>query len=450
MFPSTRFKTIACPMVNCQRRQLCLFSHDISITTDNKKRKFGGEEHTKPKINKPTISPVNAKVQLRPEPFTIKPRPEPITIKPTLKSIATKRKEPQVPIGSEAPIISADFNSKIPIKSRQKVITLIHTEFMKIYQNLPPQIDIAYSHSLEQELKIHSNATAITYNNLAMGVLMRLRKRKFASNIGNSAKDLLDIGIDGVYKPKLEIKVPTFDLEKLIIDPEFWKDCFPNKEYFNNEVFDTWNRPVNPKNNPNDSNVNTLLISIDPLMKTCDRCAQKYNPSDESGDECVYHFGRVYKKIYQCCKEAATGTGCTVGKHVFKQNPKDQEKLLDFKFLSNTSGQYNVVAFDCEMGYTTNGMEIIRISIIDWNRTVLYDRLVRPKGEVVCLNERFSGIKSLEDAEKITGSICVSFEEVWTFLESSFGRDTIFIGHGLENDLFALGKWLCYDGHTFV
>jgi hypothetical protein len=51
------------------------------------------------------------------------------------------------------------------------------------------------------------------------------------------------------------------------------------------------------------------------------------------------------------------------------------------------------VALDCEMGYTTRGIEMIRLSATAWpSGAKLLDALVRPVGHVLDLNTRFSGV----------------------------------------------------------
>ena len=51
------------------------------------------------------------------------------------------------------------------------------------------------------------------------------------------------------------------------------------------------------------------------------------------------------------------------------------------------------VTFDCEMGYTVYGLELIRLTAVSWPQgDKLVDVLVRPKGTILDLNSRFSGV----------------------------------------------------------
>jgi hypothetical protein len=120
------------------------------------------------------------------------------------------------------------------------------------------------------------------------------------------------------------------------------------------------------------------------------------------------------------------------------------------------------------MGYTVNGVELIRLTAVSWPAgETLLDVLVRPIGEILDLNSRFSGVwpsdmaratpwnesypppAGLGDAApEETGSedgqvakkvlpIVPSPDAARTLLFSLLAPSTPLIGHGLENDLNA-------------
>jgi len=95
-----------------------------------------------------------------------------------------------------------------------------------------------------------------------------------------------------------------------------------------------------------------------------------------------------------------------------------------------------VVSLDCEMAYTLNGMELVRLTVLDACNRLLLDCLVRTETEITDYNTRFSGITK-DMFESNTMSI-VSFDEAFELLKHYVSRTTIIIGHGLENDLTAL------------
>jgi hypothetical protein len=123
------------------------------------------------------------------------------------------------------------------------------------------------------------------------------------------------------------------------------------------------------------------------------------------------------------------------------------------------------------MGYTVRGMELIRLTATSWpDGKELLDVLVRPVGEILDLNSRFSGVwpedivnaepwsaekKAQDQAQKQEGEEVSEGQEVGSkkrkkmqivsspivargLLFSLISPDTPVIGHGLENDLNAV------------
>lgn len=96
-------------------------------------------------------------------------------------------------------------------------------------------------------------------------------------------------------------------------------------------------------------------------------------------------------------------------------------------------GDYGVYALDCEMVYTTQGVELARVTVVGSDMEPMYETLVKPDRPVVDYNTRFSGI-SEEDLEDVTTTL----RDVQAVLLSLFTAHTILIGHSLESDLTAL------------
>ena len=95
---------------------------------------------------------------------------------------------------------------------------------------------------------------------------------------------------------------------------------------------------------------------------------------------------------------------------------------------------HSVVSLDCEMAYTLNGMELVRLTVLDASNHLLFDHLVRPETEITDYNTRFSGITK----EMFELQSPISYDEAFELLKLYVSRKTILIGHGLENDLVAL------------
>ncbi|KAL8917882.1 MAG: hypothetical protein Q9208_007705 [Pyrenodesmia sp. 3 TL-2023] len=212
----------------------------------------------------------------------------------------------------------------------------------------------------------------------------------------------------------------------------------------------------------------------------CDRCKTRFqvfpgrrgeDGALTSGGNCTYHWAKARRPEsvkgdtkprdlkYACCDETVgVSAGCTKSDtHVFKiSDPKRLALVMPFQ-LTPASDRTNLpgaVCFDCEMGYTTLGLELIRLTATAFpDGRPLLDVLVRPLGEVLDLNSRFSGVwpedwaKATpfdEDAVQsdtdpmpnlqIVDSPVVARELLFRLLTP----ETPLIGHALENDLNAV------------
>ncbi|KAI1502884.1 hypothetical protein F5X99DRAFT_146822 [Biscogniauxia marginata] len=243
---------------------------------------------------------------------------------------------------------------------------------------------------------------------------------------------------------------------------------------------------------PSDDDIKAAQEAVESSKNTevCDRCTRRFQvfPGRREEDgalasngSCTHHPGKIYypqrsagdvvspSKKYRCCHQSVddeSSAGCTTAPtHVFKTtDPKRLAAVLNF---AQTPPNPDVptdraVCFDCEMGYTVYGLELIRITAVAWpNGEELLDILVQPVGEYMDLNTRYSGVRP-ED---------MATAEIWkkgddhrpTLIPSSdptkppqrklkiapspkVARDLLFslikpetplIGHGLENDLNA-------------
>nr|XP_038027140.1 RNA exonuclease 1 homolog isoform X6 [Anas platyrhynchos] len=83
--------------------------------------------------------------------------------------------------------------------------------------------------------------------------------------------------------------------------------------------------------------------------------------------------------------------------------------------------------------YTSQGLELTRVTVVDDKLQVVYDTFVKPHNEVIDYNTSFSGVT--EDNLKNTKT---TLRDVQAVLLNLFSADTILIGHSLENDFFVL------------
>jgi hypothetical protein len=224
--------------------------------------------------------------------------------------------------------------------------------------------------------------------------------------------------------------------------------------------------------------------------EVCERCTMRFQVFPDrredgaltSNGKCVYHWGKPFApkrektdlltgasrdKIMSCCNEKQGTPGCITGDtHVFKtSSPKRLALVLPFECTpTNPNVDKDLaVSFDCEMGYTTHGLELIRLSATTWPQgEPLIDVLVRPIGHILDLNTRFSGVspeqflnaESYDPAQepalpsaslpnKVNGTTqmpqklrAVSSPAVARSLLCSYiSPDTVLIGHAIDNDL---------------
>lgn len=181
----------------------------------------------------------------------------------------------------------------------------------------------------------------------------------------------------------------------------------------------------------------------------CSRCLSKFRKDEiMMPTNCQYHpLKKKYNKKtrteeYPCCGELMTSQssftlGCQNSKyHVYKMETVNElSETIKFKKTDHIDGDYNVLALDCEMAYTSYGYEMIRLTIVDfWTKKMIFDEIVQPNGEIIDLNSQFSGVHQIDKDKSMT------FQKVIENIlnEKCINKNSILIGHGLENDLNVL------------
>ncbi|XP_031831329.1 putative exonuclease GOR [Nomia melanderi] len=178
-----------------------------------------------------------------------------------------------------------------------------------------------------------------------------------------------------------------------------------------------------------------------PNERICNRCGKRY-AIDEQGfalrpEKCIYHWGKKYRSDdeYSCCRRRGLAVGCTYAvTHVWEYT--DYENLRGYvKTLpkDTPAEEQGIYALDCEMSYTTRGLKVTSVTVVNENGCVVYQTLVRPESPILDYNTRYSGITE-EDMRNVTTTLA----DVQKTMLTMFSEKTILVGHGLENDLRSL------------
>lgn len=316
------------------------------------------------------------------------------------------------------------------------MVKTLYDHYVVLYQNILPSNPIlASEHALRQEEEVYKKSTKLTYRNAVISSVAALKRRPIPDSISHpSVGTEQDIATREEQRKSLEsLRLTREHLEPLVLSMDDMKK---------------WGYIVEIP-----EGVGGDRPSEEGQPAKCERCGQQFLVKrKELADECTYHWGRQYTKqvngermrLYTCCgKPTSESGGCHKGPHVFYETkPEDLHARHPFSYSRPaTSGEgakdtaLDVVALDCEMIYTTGGMRVARVSVVDGTGTEVFDKLVRMDDGVYVIdyNTRFSGITPEEHAKAV-----LPLASIRKSLDAFINSETIMVGHALENDLKTL------------
>ncbi|KAJ8924651.1 hypothetical protein NQ315_000802 [Exocentrus adspersus] len=352
-----------------------------------------------------------------------------------IKTIAQTQKSnriahiPEVSLSDIPDVLQAE-KSKLPVNVRTRFLTMIADECIKLYMSK----EEAYSRALNEEFSCYEKCKVLaTYRNSAMLAVNRLRKEI-------QERDRLGLGLigfgEGSHKdPSAELRGNSFynKVKKWVLtDEELDIHGYPreSEEHYGHAVI---------KNRRN-----MVRSNIDENQKICSRCHKIYQVDDDGWplfeEECLYHPLKKRtirgEQTYLCCR-SSDDIGCvTSDTHVSDSSSEAElegfQKTMDPEYEDDPRS-HAVYALDCEMCYTTKGLELTRVTIVDTDCKTVYESLVKPLNPIIDYNTRFSGITK-EQMDKTSTSILQVQANILHLCNSR----TILVGHSLESDMKVL------------
>lgn len=182
--------------------------------------------------------------------------------------------------------------------------------------------------------------------------------------------------------------------------------------------------------------------------RICCRCHKGFYilPDGEykSDSSCRYHPKKplryqkdhAYSGEFPCCNGNFMSEGCVT----WQYHVSAESFLHDVVFVKSRSKRHlnevtacTMYSLDCEMLYTTAGMEVAKVGIVGVDGLTVFESYVLPQNQILDYNTVYSGV-----TEKDLMNVTTTLLDVQTYILKLLNKDSILIGHGLENDLKAL------------
>ncbi|TFK91509.1 Rexo1 protein [Polyporus arcularius HHB13444] len=456
MFPALGlFQSLPCPEKPHCTRSNCVFSHRPDLThipvtpvpVDAPKPASAPASASKPTASKLSASqPASASSASIPAKRSVSsplraagPSNGSTSNEPPRKFLRTgpPQRPVAVPSGSRtstgAPVLRVSAaQSTVAIPVRQAMLKTMYDHFVVLYEKInPANPTLAAEHALKQEEEVYQKSSKLTYRNAMISSVAALKKRPKPDSASHPSvgTDAEILAREEMQKKMQSLKLTASQLEPYVLTLDELKQWGYITEI-----------PPGPGGDrPHEEG----------SIKTCERCTEKFVVKRrEEADQCRYHWGKPFsskmngekRRVYTCCSRTTDEEGCETGPHVFYEtNSEDLHRRHAFTHSRpahpDGDSALEVVALDCEMIYTTGGMRVARVSVVDSAGKDVLDEFVRmDEGvEVIDFNTRFSGITAENYATAV-----LPLASIRESLDTLINSQTIVIGHALDNDMKTL------------
>lgn len=311
-------------------------------------------------------------------------RPSDPLPQPAPKKLA--RSAPALPqtLSDGTPRIQATAaHSRIPVGDRQRSLSALYEQFFKMYAKLAERKTYAARDANEQEAEIYETAQTNTYKSATANTLIKLKRRAL---IADGTSPL--IGTESTIRRRLEEAERS---QSTTLTRKNLKGYIPTPVQLQEYGY-----VVDVPNTVGASEPNAVG-----QMKDCSRCNQKYivEDGDLLNEDCKFHDGKAIttkvdgrrSRIMSCCSTQMGSSGCCTGPHVFiDKDAESLHKRAGFVRTPHRKNPLDVVALDCEMSFTTSGMSLTRLTVVNSDAEVILDEIIRPHSKIIDANTRYA------------------------------------------------------------
>lgn len=199
--------------------------------------------------------------------------------------------------------------------------------------------------------------------------------------------------------------------------------------------------PLDTKERPGRVHTRSSLSKYE-TRRRCARCRSSFEIIDNvyhSNTKCAHHFPvkpSLQTGRYTCCNGDQWSEGCMLSTyHVTAEHCLEDVVFSRIRNKRHVKVEdtYGVYGLDCEMSYTTAGLEVTKICLVGIDGITIYDTHVKPDNAILDYNTEYSGVTA-DDLTKVTTTLA----DVQAYLLKTLHKDSILVGHALSNDLKAL------------